>query len=48
VIDVLADEYLSDGMHEFTFDGSALASGAYYYVLQTVGKVETGKLVLIK
>jgi hypothetical protein len=48
VIDVLADEYLSEGMHEFTFDGSALASGTYYYVLQANGKVETGKLVLIK
>ncbi|ROL60557.1 T9SS C-terminal target domain-containing protein [Bacteroidetes/Chlorobi group bacterium ChocPot_Mid] len=48
VIDVLAEGYLSDGTHEFTFDGSALASGTYYYVLQANGKVETGKLVLIK
>jgi photosystem II stability/assembly factor-like uncharacterized protein len=48
VIDVLAEGYLSDGTHEFTFDGSALASGTYYYVLQADGKVETGKLVLIK
>ncbi|MFH1052662.1 MAG: T9SS type A sorting domain-containing protein [bacterium] len=48
VIDVLTDEYLSEGLHEFTFDGSALASGTYYYVLQADGKVETGKLVLIK
>ncbi|MFH1052660.1 MAG: T9SS type A sorting domain-containing protein [bacterium] len=45
---VLADEYLSEGNHEFTFDGSALASGTYYYVLQANGKVESGKLILIK
>ncbi len=45
---VLADEFLSEGLHEFTFDGSALASGTFYYVLQANGKVETGKLVLIK
>jgi hypothetical protein len=48
VIDVLAEGYLSEGYHEFTFDGSALASGTYYYVLQVNGKVESGKLVLIK
>ncbi len=48
VIDVLADEYLIEGMHEFTFDGSAFANGAYFLVLQSGGKVETGKLVLIK
>jgi len=48
VIDVLADGYLCEGTHEFTFDGSDLASGTYYYVFQAGGKVETGKLVLIK
>jgi len=48
VINVIADEYLSEGRHEFTFDGSALSSGTYYYVLQSGGKVETGKLILIK
>jgi len=47
-IAVLSDEYLSEGRHEFTFDGSSLPSGTYYYVLQANGNVETGKLVLIK
>jgi len=45
---VLSDEYLSEGRHEFTFDGTSLPSGTYYFVLQANGKVETGKLVLIK
>ncbi|ROL62040.1 T9SS C-terminal target domain-containing protein [Bacteroidetes/Chlorobi group bacterium ChocPot_Mid] len=44
----LVDEYLKSGTYEFTFDGSSLASGAYFLVLQADGKVETGKLVLIK
>jgi|GEM_PF-2832216 len=48
VVAVLADEYLSEGRHEFTFDGSSLPSETYYFVLQANGKVETGKLVLIK
>ena len=44
----LADSYLKENKYEFTFDGSALASGTYYYVLQAGGRVESGKLVLIK
>lgn len=48
VVVVLADDYLSEGRHEFTFDGSALASGSYFLVLQSGGNVETCKLLLIK
>jgi len=44
----LVDTYLKANLYEFTFDGSALSSGTYYYVLQSGGKVETGKLILIK
>ncbi len=48
IIDVLDDNYLEAGNHEYTFDGSPLPSGTYFYVLQSAGNVETGKLVLIK
>lgn len=36
------------GYHQVTFDASNLASGTYFYRLQTGGYVETRKLVLLK
>ena len=46
-IATLANEYLDSGNHEFSFDGSALPSGTYYFVLQAGSRVESGKLLLI-
>ncbi len=47
-IEVLADGTLPAGRHEFSFDGSRLASGIYIYRLTTPGKTITQKMLLIK
>ncbi len=38
----------SAGSHEFTFDGSGLPSGVYYYRLTAGANVASGKMVLMK
>ena len=45
---VLADGEQESGLHEVRFDGSALASGVYFYRLQSAGFVQTKKLSLLK
>ncbi len=45
---LLQDEWLAAGHHELTFDGSQLASGVYFYRLQTGSSEYLGKLMLIK
>lgn len=44
----LVNEIQDAGYHEATFDGSALASGVYYYQLQTGSFVQTKKLLLLR
>jgi hypothetical protein len=44
----LLNEELTAGRHAIGFDGSALASGMYYYALQSNGFTATRKMVLMK
>ncbi|MBN8569511.1 MAG: SBBP repeat-containing protein [Ignavibacteria bacterium] len=44
----LVNEILSPGIYRFNFNGSYLASGAYFYKLQTSKFTETKKMVLVK
>lgn len=44
----LVDSFMSAGNHAAVFDGSALASGVYFYRLETKGFAKTGKMVLVK
>lgn len=48
LIQILADEIKSAGIHTATFDGSKLSSGIYYYRIEYDGIVETKKISLIK
>jgi hypothetical protein len=45
---VLAEGEQESGSHEVRFNGSALASGVYFYRLQSTGFVETKKLSLLR
>ncbi len=45
---VLMDEYREAGKYEVDFDASGLASGIYYYKLQSGSFVETKKMMLIR
>ena len=44
----LVDEELSPGSYEYSFDGSGLSSGVYYYSIQTDGFTDTKKMLLLK
>jgi len=48
LVSVLADEVMGTGRHEVTFDGTGLASGAYYYRLEGAGQVQTRSMMLVK
>jgi hypothetical protein len=45
---ILADEYLTPGTYEITFNASALTPGIYYYSIQTGNLAETKKMILLK
>ncbi|MBI5059960.1 right-handed parallel beta-helix repeat-containing protein [candidate division KSB1 bacterium] len=45
---VLVDETLAAGTHGLQFDGHELASGLYFYRLETDGAQETKKMLLLK
>jgi hypothetical protein len=45
---VLVDGQVSAGRHSITFDGSKLASGAYFYRFESTGLKKTGKMLLLK
>ena len=42
------NEFRKAGTHSVTFDGASLASGVYYYKLETNNFVETKKMMLLK
>jgi hypothetical protein len=42
------NEFQDAGEHNAVFDGSGLAAGMFYYIIQIGGSVKSGKLLLIK
>jgi len=44
----LVDRTMPAGRHSVVFDGSSLASGVYFYRLETPGFAKTGKMLLVK
>jgi hypothetical protein len=47
-IETLVNETQEPGTYEVTFDGSNLASGVYFYRLETSDFVQTKKMILLK
>ena len=47
-VKTLVNNYHEAGMHQFTFDGSNMSSGVYFYSMTTNGISKTRKLVLMK
>ena len=47
-VKTLVSEYHEAGSHQFTFDGSQMSSGVYFYSMTTNGISKTRKLVLMK
>ncbi len=47
-VSTLVDEYRQTGIHHISFDASDLASGIYFYRIQTGESVETRRMVLLK
>jgi hypothetical protein len=43
-----SDHYLQSGFNDIKFDGSSLASGNYFYSIQSRGQIINGKMVLLK
>jgi CubicO group peptidase (beta-lactamase class C family) len=48
VVATVFDGYLAAGAHVYTWDGSQVASGIYFYRLETEGFRETKKMLLLK
>lgn len=44
----LVNSDLSPGVYEYSFDGSGLGSGVYFYQLESNGYIETRKMILLK
>ena len=44
----LVNDVMNPGNHEVTFNGNNLASGMYYYRLQTAGFIDTRRMMLVK
>ncbi len=47
-VKVLKDGWLPAGQHKKNFDGSQMASGVYFYRLESRGVVKTRKMILMK
>ena len=47
-VEVLADDYFGEGIHEVTWNASGYSSGIYLYRITTADKVETKKMILLK
>jgi hypothetical protein len=47
-VSTLVDAPMSAGTHAATFDGSGLASGVYFYRLESKGFRKSGKMLLVK
>ena len=41
-------DYKSSGKHTYYFDASGLATGIYFFRVEAVGKVFTGKMIYVK
>jgi hypothetical protein len=47
-VKILYEGYLRPGQYQFEFDGTDLASGVYFYKLQSKNYIRTKKMLLIK
>ncbi len=47
-VETLVDDYIPAGKHAVKFDGSSLASGVYFYMLESKGFSKSGKMLLVK
>ena len=47
-VTTLMNEYKNPGTYEVKFDGTDLASGIYFYSLQTIRGIETKRMMIIK
>jgi hypothetical protein len=47
-VEVLVDEQQKAGLHRVLFEGTGLASGAYFYRLETGGRAVVGRMMLLK
>ena len=47
-IKTLVNEHRVSGSHQYTFDGSQMSSGVYFYSMTANGISKTRKLVLMK
>ncbi len=48
LVSTLVDGQMTAGAHKVHFDGSAMASGVYFYTLENAGMTATRKMVLVK
>ncbi len=48
LVSTLVDGMVEMGEHEVVFNGSNLASGVYFYTIESAGMVSTKKMVLVK
>ena len=44
----LINDYKNVGIHDVLFDGGGLASGVYFYRIETLDFTRTGKMLLVK
>ena len=48
LVQILVDKNLQAGRHNYSFNGSQLASGVYFYRLEFGGNIITNKMILMK